>query len=201
MRLSQLYASFPSFSSMFRRYAWALSQAQRRCMSTSQVPVGELQAQKPKAKTSLRRTAAESLPIRSNKTATRSEIQSVLTFATAERYLLSRLRGHLPPGSRVLHESWWIPRWSPKDKDSAEGEVFVFGNGSFVSWGLAEKDAEQFVSQVIARSPEAQVGPLKEPETEELEFVTDPIEFSESCILRDIFLILSPSGILDCKET
>jgi len=128
---------------------------------------------KPKAATPLRRSASKSLPIRANPTPTRGDIQTVFTLATAERYALSRLRGHLPPQSRTLHESWWVPKWGPKGK---EGEIFIFANGSFVCWGLGEDDAKIFSEKVIS-IPNVQVGPLKEAETEELEFVTDPNEW------------------------
>ena len=133
---------------------------------------------KPKATTPLRRSASASLPIRSNRTPTRGDIQTVFTLATAERYVLSRLRGHLPPSSTTLHESWWVPYWHG-------GEVFVFANGSFVSWGLSEESARNFANQVIAASPlPVEVSPLKDAETEELEFVTDPTELGGVYIRR-----------------
>ena len=127
---------------------------------------------KPKASTPLRRTASASLPIRSNPTPTRSSIQPVFTLTTAERYALPRLRGRLPPSSQALHDSWWVPKWSANGK---EGEVFVFGNGSFVCWGLGEEEAQLFAKKVIAKG-KVEIGPLQEPETEDLEFVTDPSE-------------------------
>jgi len=130
---------------------------------------------KPKESTPLRRSASASLPIRSNPTPTRGVIQPVFTLATAERYLLSRLRTlpDLPPLSQALHESWWIPRWGVQGR---EGEIFVFSNGSIVCWGLDETDAKRFATEVIGRAKGMQVSPLKEVETEELEFVVDPIE-------------------------
>jgi required for meiotic nuclear division protein 1 len=124
---------------------------------------------KPKASTTLRRTASASIPIRSNPTPTRSSIRPVLTLATAERYLLLRLRSRLP-GAQTLHDALWVPHWGDG------GEVFVFSNGSFVSWGLGEGEAQRFAREVLAPS---EVNRLKEPETEELEFVTDPTE----CVL------------------
>ena len=130
---------------------------------------------KPKAATPLRRSAAKSLPIRANPTPTRSDIQTVFTLATAERYSLSHMRGRLPPQSRILHESWWVPKWGEKGK---EGEIFVFANGSFVCWGLDEDDAKIFADKVLSK-PNMQVGSLKEAETEELEFVTDPNELGK----------------------
>ncbi|KAI3604460.1 hypothetical protein WG66_008665 [Moniliophthora roreri] len=141
---------------------------------------------KPKAKTPLRRSASASLPIRSNPTPTRSEIQPVFTLATSQRYLLSRLRGHPnpPPNSRILHESWWVPNWGPEDK---KGEVFVFGNGSFVCWGLEEEDARKFVKDVLGCVQGFQVAPLKVAETEELEFVTDPAE--ETRLQGDLIIL------------
>ncbi|EGN99235.1 hypothetical protein SERLA73DRAFT_54584 [Serpula lacrymans var. lacrymans S7.3] len=128
---------------------------------------------KPKASTPLRRSASASLPIRSNPTPTRGSIQPVFTLATAERYLFSRLRPNLPAGSHALHEAWWVPRWGDGER---EGEIFLFANGSFVCWGLGEEDARKFAKEVITRSEGAELGPLKEAETEELEFVTDPTE-------------------------
>ncbi|KAJ7707696.1 hypothetical protein B0H17DRAFT_1033650 [Mycena rosella] len=128
-----------------------------------------------KSTTPLRRSASASLPIRANPTPTRSSIQTVFTLATAERYLLSRMRTHpeLPRAWQKFHDSWWIPTWGRKGK---EGEVFVFANGSFVCWGLEEEEAHRFALEVIGRVPGIEVAPLKAPETEELEFVVDPIE-------------------------
>ena len=130
---------------------------------------------KPKSTTPLRRSASASLPIRANPTPTRGSIQPIFTLATAERYLLSRLRSHpnLPAGSQALHECWWIPKWGDEGK---EGEVFVFSNGSMVCWGLGEADTRKFAAGVIDGAPDIEVGPLKEHETEELDFVLDPIE-------------------------
>ncbi|THV07442.1 hypothetical protein K435DRAFT_742622 [Dendrothele bispora CBS 962.96] len=141
---------------------------------------------KPKSTTSLRRSASASLPIRSNPTPTRSDIQTVFTLATAQRYLLSRIHVHsgLPLNARILHESWWVPKWGPKDR---EGEVFVFGNGSFVCWGLDEDDARIFAEDVLGRIPGLQVGPLKDAETEELEFVMDPSE--ETRLQGDLIIL------------
>ena len=52
----------------------------------------------------------------------------------------------------------------------------MFANGTIVCWGLGETDAILFAKQVIERARGLEVAPLKEPETEELEFVVDPIE-------------------------
>lgn len=52
----------------------------------------------------------------------------------------------------------------------------MFANGSFVCWGLGENEAKKFASEIIDRAPGIEVAPLKELETEELEFVLDPIE-------------------------
>ena len=59
--------------------------------------------------------------------------------------------------------------------DGREGEVFIFANGSFVCWGLGEDEARTFASRVLS-DVGVEVLPLKEPETEDLEFVTDPSE-------------------------
>ncbi|THH20731.1 hypothetical protein EW146_g682 [Bondarzewia mesenterica] len=149
---------------------------------------------KPKAFTPLRRTASDSLPIRANPKPTRSEIQLISTLATAERYILPRLRSRLPPTSRPIHESYWVPKWGAEGK---EGEVFIFGNGSFVCWGLSEEDAKRFQKEVLARS-EAEFVPLKEAETEELEFVMDP---SENTRLQGDLIILGSSPVLSEAES
>ena len=94
--------------------------------------------------------------------------------STAGRYLMPSLRGALPQGATLLHDAWWVPRWADA-ASGREGEVFVFGNGSFVCWGLGEEAAERFAREVLGRSA-AEVEVLKEPETEDLEFVTDPQE-------------------------
>jgi len=151
---------------------------------------------KPKATTPLRRAASASLPIRSNPTPTRGDIQTVFTLATAEQYRLSRLRGHqdLPARSQTLHESWWVPKWGPKDK---QGEIFVFSNGSFVCWGLEENDAKRFRAEVIAHAPGIEVSPLQEVETEELEFVVDPIEHTR---LQGDLIILGQMSPLSSSQ-
>jgi required for meiotic nuclear division protein 1 len=142
-------------------------------------PHGQSSSLKPKAHTPLRRTASDSLSIRTNPKPTQSEIQPISTLATAERYLLTRLRTRLPPalGARPLHDAYWVPKWSScgGGEGKREGEVFIFGNGSFVCWGLAEEDAMRFRRDVLIPA-NAEVGTLAEPETEELEFATDPSE-------------------------
>jgi len=145
---------------------------QHRQFSQNQKTAAEERPPKPKASTPLRRSAAASLPIRSNPTPTRSDIQTVFTLATAERYFLPRLQHRLPASSQHLHDSLWVPKYSIDGKD---GEVFIFGNGSFVCWGLGEEEARKFAHEVLTSSG-AEVSRLKEFETEDLEFVTDPSE-------------------------
>jgi uncharacterized Rmd1/YagE family protein len=88
-----------------------------------------------------------------------------------------------------------VPKWSSDSSSTEgegegesevrrrEGEIFIFSNGSFVCWGLAEEDAMRFRRDVLTPS-RAEVGPLAEPETEELEFATDPSE----CVFIYIFV-------------
>ncbi|KAH9935253.1 hypothetical protein B0H21DRAFT_759241 [Amylocystis lapponica] len=147
---------------------------------------------KPKAATPLRRAASASLPIRANPTPTRSEIRPVFTLATAEQYLLSTLRGHLPPASRILHECCWVPKWG---ENGSEGEVFVFANGTVVCWGLGEAEARKFAAKFVSNS-KAEVSPLKEAETEDLEFVTDP---SEDTRLQGDLILLGRSPPLSSE--
>jgi len=78
-----------------------------------------------------------------------------------------------------------VPKWS--SEQGREGEVFIFSNGSFVCWGLSEDDARRFRRDVLTPA-RAEVGSLVEPETEELEFATDPSEcvflFRLRCVVR-----------------
>jgi hypothetical protein len=88
-------------------------------------------------------------------------------------------------GARPLHDAYWVPKWRSDGNDGTsdgdgdgrkrEGEVFIFRNGSFVCWGLTEEDAVRFRREVLMPA-NAEVGTLAEPETEELEFATDPSE-------------------------
>ncbi|EAU85397.2 cytoplasmic protein [Coprinopsis cinerea okayama7 len=156
---------------------------------------------KPKEVTPLRRSASESLAFRTNPTPTRSPIQPVFTFATSERYILSRLRSHpdLPPRAQALHEAWWVPKWV--GNNGQVGEVFVFSNGSFVSWGLDEVEVRRFAKQIIDRTAGMSVARLKEEETEELEFVVDPSELSgASTRLQGDLIILGKTPPLSEPE-
>ena len=156
------------------------TQQHRGYVSESATPIPPQGSLKPKAHTSLRRTAFDSLSIRANPKPTQSEIQPISTLATSERYLLTRLRTRLPPTARPLHDAYWVPKWSSSGGEGEgaaqrEGEVFIFSNGSFVCWGLGEEDARRFRRDVLTPA-RAEVGPLDEPETEELEFAMDPSE-------------------------
>ncbi|TFY83289.1 hypothetical protein EWM64_g729 [Hericium alpestre] len=155
-------------------------------------PPSDVPKSKPKAFTPLRLTALDSLPIRSNPKPTRSEIHPITTLATAERYLLTQLRSRLPSDARPLHEAYWVPKWGA---NGAEGEVFVFNNGSFVCWGLSEKEAQRFRDTYLS---EVEVSPLREPETEELEFVTD---HSENTRVQGDLIILGHSPLLSQPES
>jgi required for meiotic nuclear division protein 1 len=128
---------------------------------------------KPKASTPLRKSAAASLPLREKPNASQGNIQSIFTLTTAERYNIQKLKKSLPKGAQLFQDAFWLPRWTAK---SSEGEVFVFySNGSIVCWGLSEEDAIQFAQMHITQ-PKAEIGPLKEPETEDLDFIKDPAE-------------------------
>ncbi|KAJ7773289.1 cytoplasmic protein [Mycena metata] len=151
-----------------------------------------------KSTTPLRRSASASLPIRVNPTPTRSSIQTVFTLATAERYLLSRIRTHPQlqslGSSQKFHDAWWFSRWGKGKAAGEPGEVFVFANGSFVCWGLEEDEAHRFALEVIGGVPGIEVAPLRAPETEELEFVIDPIETTR---LQGDLIILGQSPPLN----
>lgn len=57
------------------------------------------------------------------------------------------------------------------------GEIWVFGNGSFVTWGLTEEEGKAFLREVIRRkgaNVESERLSAKEYEIEEMDFVVDP---------------------------
>jgi uncharacterized Rmd1/YagE family protein len=57
------------------------------------------------------------------------------------------------------------------------GEIWIFGNGSFVTWGLTEEEGKAFLRDVIRRKGaniESERMPAKEHEIEEMDFVVDP---------------------------
>lgn len=93
-----------------------------------------------------------------------------------------------------MEDALWVPQWEetgPSRGGSSQkdqGEVWIFGNGSIVCWGLDEEAAHRLVKQVIDR-PGIQVEPISEVEVEELEFVTDPTEYVFSALLLCIELI------------
>ncbi|KAF8340426.1 uncharacterized protein EI90DRAFT_3116981 [Cantharellus anzutake] len=123
--------------------------------------------------TSLKRTASASLPIRENPNPTRGCIHPVLAFATAERFNLGELFKALTPSAKRFEDAIWVPTNEP---GGSQGEVWIFGNGAIVCWGLDEESARTFAQHITLRTPHAIILPLREFETEELEFVTDPAE-------------------------
>ena len=57
------------------------------------------------------------------------------------------------------------------------GEVWVFGSGSFVTWGLSEEEGRAFMREVIrAKGAGIEIDRfgLAEHEVEEMDFVVDP---------------------------
>lgn len=82
-----------------------------------------------------------------------------------------------------MEDALWVPQWDETvplrggKEQKEQGEVWIFGNGSIVCWGLDEEAAHRLVKQVIDR-PGIQVEPISEVEVEELEFVTDPTEYA-----------------------
>ena len=96
----------------------------------------------------------------------------MIAFATAERFNLDGLSKALPLSTKRFEEALW----APVNITSSHGEVWIFGNGAMVCWGLAEESARIFAQSITLRSPHAVFSPLRVFETEELEFVTDPAE-------------------------
>lgn len=175
------------------RRALARPVAQRLAHHASPVPPSAPKAKPNKSPSSLKRTASASLPIRANPTPTRGAIKPVYTFATAERYDLTRVRHSLPAGAVRFEDAWWAPLL-PEDGHGSGGEAWAFKNGTVVVWGLDEEASRKFVEDLVHHARSAQISPLKVVETEELEFVIDPAE----CVQIPPFpgpslLILTPS--------
>ena len=61
----------------------------------------------------------------------------------------------------------------------------MFENGSVVCWGLDEDDARSFAKKYIDRK-QVEVEHLKEPESEDVEFVTDPNECVQCHVLLSL---------------
>ncbi|KAG8936078.1 hypothetical protein FRC02_004703 [Tulasnella sp. 418] len=167
--------------------------------TASSIPAKAGKYKKPnKSATALKRTAAESIPIRSNPNPTRSSIKPVFTFATAEKYNLDALEAYLPPSAVRFEESWYIPKWGFEGDNV---ELWVFGNGSTVCWGGGEHAVRTFVSNVLDKDPFIQIDRLEEAETEELEYVTDPTE--ETRLQGDLIILGQQSELshLSIPET
>lgn len=88
-----------------------------------------------------------------------------------------------PPGRvafaaiNLCGEAIYLPKWSPPGDDSQSGEVFLFENGSIVSWGLTPSGMEAFLRTVIRGSsgvfdklPFIEQGRYTAPETEVLDY-------------------------------
>ena len=130
---------------------------------------------KPKESTTLRKSASASRPIRETPTPTRGSILPVYTLTTAQKYSLAPLMKRLPKGTQIFQDACWIPRWKT-DSDSVPGEIFVFfSNGSLVCWGFGEDEAQAFARKYLT-SNGIEIEPLKDVESEDLEFVIDPNE-------------------------
>jgi len=75
------------------------------------------------------------------------------------------------------------------------GEIWVFGNGSFVTWGLTEEEGKAFLRDVIRRKGaniESERIAAKEHEIEEMDFVVDP-NASVSTITSSLQTVLTNS--------
>lgn len=55
------------------------------------------------------------------------------------------------------------------------GEIFAFSNGTYVTWGVQDAKADEFLNECI-RVSSVQVNPIAEIETEDAEFVLDTDE-------------------------
>ncbi len=128
-----------------------------RALASSTKPSGQTstKSRPNQSSASLKRTASASLPIRENPTPTRGTIQPVIAFATSERFNFDELSKALPQSVRRFEEALWAPVNVP----SSHGEVWIFGNGAIVCWGLDEEASRTFAQNITLRAPHAVFSP------------------------------------------
>lgn len=83
----------------------------------------------------------------------------------------STLSPYLTPSPTNNHTGYEHP--SPS---SPSGEIWIFKNGSFVTWGLNSSQGKAFLNDVIRSTGEVEQGKYEVAQTEEVEFVVDPTE-------------------------
>ena len=171
---------------------WQRFASTRAATPESETLKSEILPPKPKSNTNLRKTASASLSIREKPTATRGAILPVFTISTAERYILPPLLKNLESSNAtMLADALWLPAVHAQQTHRGEdvevehnvGEAFIFGNGCAVFWGIQEEDARRFLNNLV-RNTGVEIGQYTEEETEEVEFVMDPTEYSENPIRR-----------------
>lgn len=75
-----------------------------------------------------------------------------MTKCLAHKGLIGR--GDGTDAVNLLGEAIWIPRWPITSNDAErQGEIFVFETGSYVTWGVSERDALDFRNRIL-RAPE-----------------------------------------------
>ncbi|KAH8921050.1 hypothetical protein BT69DRAFT_1321038 [Atractiella rhizophila] len=138
------------------------------------------------------------------KSSSRSASQSqeglgkMISYTTAESYDISTLQsvlwriGQGKDAVNVMGEAVWIPGWR-------NGEVWIFESGSFVTWGMDEKDAFAFVEEVI-RAPytgdkRIESLPYRELEVESMDYVVR--ENERTGLKRDLITLGTADPSLD----
>ncbi|GAA98359.1 hypothetical protein E5Q_05045 [Mixia osmundae IAM 14324] len=146
---------------------------------------------KPKKKKSLNN------PLKADPVATQSSSSArsdglAIAFTSAEEYDIDALRtilwesGLLGRGDdkdavNLMGEAVYLPQWPLRDTPSIaqteqSGEVFIFENGSYVTWGLGEHTAAGFLDKVIrGGTNESSVEKERYPEcqSESVNFIVD----------------------------
>ncbi|EGG09710.1 uncharacterized protein MELLADRAFT_60797 [Melampsora larici-populina 98AG31] len=151
----------------------------------------------------------------------RDVVGEVVAYSTAEEYDVRALQhrlaraGYSRPMYNILGEAIWIPEWSPRllesenttnqddtnEKNSPErrtGEVFVFESGSFVSWGLGDAEAVEFLETIIRPTDAQAAERLERNASREVERET--MEYRRSRT-GPIFEIVSDQIVIGPTET
>ena len=106
---------------------------------------------------------------------TQSPPRSISTDQATSMWSIQQLQAEA--GEAVQEED---EMWEPGFGYGERGEIWVFGNGSFVTWGLTESEGESFLREVIRRKGAGvERGSMTrgEYEVEEVDFVVDPTAY------------------------
>lgn len=141
---------------------------------------------------------------------------SAFGHSTAEKYDIDALRKQLWNKSllgrgdgmdamNVMGEAIWIPKY-PIDEpgtssSSNAGEIFIFENGSYVTWHMSQEDAKSFAEDVLQTSNGylrdginaiIEIQKYKETQTEAMDFM---VRSGEITGVKDDLIVIGTSDV------